>query len=261
MEGSYPPGTGTRAPLPGLPGVCRAPWGRLSSGALPKLSGLSKLWNPLGRASLLPVEQRIRRMRKQGPRGFPGGTRRTRGAGGNVRKIVHRHLGKVVAGAAIAVAGTAVMVGITLPGSAGADDSGGTGAGQTAQQAGQDRARGRGRAARAARRRREAPGRGRQGQRPRPAHRRRDRAGRADRPRNQQLFRAGENVEGGTRPAAHRRRPRRARSDRTGRPGRAAPRRRDVLRLQGRRARHQDRQPRHRQGRDRRTPSTASSRR
>ncbi|MER5405852.1 Tat pathway signal sequence domain protein [Streptomyces sp. NPDC002769] len=41
-----------------------------------------------------------------------------------MRKIVHRHLGKVVAGAAIAVAGTAVMVGITLPGSAGADESG-----------------------------------------------------------------------------------------------------------------------------------------
>ena len=45
-----------------------------------------------------------------------------------MRKIVHRHLGKVVAGAAIAVAGTAVMVGITLPGSAGADDSSGGGA-------------------------------------------------------------------------------------------------------------------------------------
>jgi len=54
-----------------------------------------------------------------------------------VRKIVHRHLGKVVAGAAIAVAGTAVMVGITLPGTAGADETGGTGAGTQAQQAGQ----------------------------------------------------------------------------------------------------------------------------
>ncbi|MFF3482546.1 Tat pathway signal sequence domain protein [Streptomyces sp. NPDC002701] len=54
-----------------------------------------------------------------------------------MRTIVHRHLGKVVAGAAIAVAGTAVMVGITLPGSAGADDSAGQGAGQAAQQAGQ----------------------------------------------------------------------------------------------------------------------------
>jgi len=58
-----------------------------------------------------------------------------------VRKIVHRHLGKVVAGAAIAVAGTAVMVGITLPGTAGADDTQGTkaGAAQSAAQAGQGR--------------------------------------------------------------------------------------------------------------------------
>ncbi|MER5472405.1 Tat pathway signal sequence domain protein [Streptomyces sp. NPDC002935] len=52
-----------------------------------------------------------------------------------MRKIVHRHLGKMVAGAAIAVAGTAVMVGITLPGTAGADESdGGLGAGTTAQE-------------------------------------------------------------------------------------------------------------------------------
>ena len=56
-----------------------------------------------------------------------------------MRKIVHRHLGKMVAGAAIAVAGTAVMVGITLPGSAGADESSGglRGGSQAAQQAGQ----------------------------------------------------------------------------------------------------------------------------
>ncbi|MGN9757832.1 Tat pathway signal sequence domain protein [Streptomyces sp. SD31] len=55
-----------------------------------------------------------------------------------MRKIVHRHLGKVVAGAAIAVAGTAVMVGITLPGTAGADTAGGTdSSAQSAQQAGQ----------------------------------------------------------------------------------------------------------------------------
>jgi hypothetical protein len=47
-----------------------------------------------------------------------------------VRNIVHRHLGKVVAGTAIAVAGTAVMIGITLPGTAGADDTG-TRAGQS----------------------------------------------------------------------------------------------------------------------------------
>jgi hypothetical protein len=61
-----------------------------------------------------------------------------------VRTIVHRHLGKVVAGAAIAVAGTAVMVGVTLPGSAGADDAGGRGAGQQAQQAGRSQAQGQG---------------------------------------------------------------------------------------------------------------------
>ncbi|MFK4101112.1 Tat pathway signal sequence domain protein [Streptomyces sp. NPDC019531] len=56
-----------------------------------------------------------------------------------MRKIVHRHLGKVVAGAAIAVAGTAVMIGITLPGTAGADDtgSGKTAAGQSTAQTGQ----------------------------------------------------------------------------------------------------------------------------
>ncbi|MFI6435521.1 Tat pathway signal sequence domain protein [Streptomyces sp. NPDC050759] len=56
-----------------------------------------------------------------------------------MRKIVHRHLGKVVAGAAVAVAGTAVMIGITLPGTAGADDTGGgkAAAGQSAAQPGQ----------------------------------------------------------------------------------------------------------------------------
>lgn len=59
-----------------------------------------------------------------------------------MRKIVHRHLGKVVAGAAIAVAGTAVMVGITLPGTAGADDTGGNNSGQSAQQAAQGQAPG-----------------------------------------------------------------------------------------------------------------------
>lgn len=59
-----------------------------------------------------------------------------------MRKIVHRHLGKVVAGAAIAVAGTAVMVGITLPGTAGADETGGTDSGRSAQQAAQEQAAG-----------------------------------------------------------------------------------------------------------------------
>ncbi|WP_333775498.1 Tat pathway signal sequence domain protein [Streptomyces sp. IBSBF 3136] len=43
-----------------------------------------------------------------------------------MRETVHRHLGKVVAGTALAVAGTAVMVGITLPGTAGANETGGT---------------------------------------------------------------------------------------------------------------------------------------
>jgi hypothetical protein len=48
---------------------------------------------------------------------------------------MRRHLGKVVAGAAIAVAGTAVMVGITLPGTAGAEEeSGGLQAGTAAEQ-------------------------------------------------------------------------------------------------------------------------------
>lgn len=42
-----------------------------------------------------------------------------------MREIVRRHLGKVVAGTAIAVAGTAVMVGITLPGTAGAGERAG----------------------------------------------------------------------------------------------------------------------------------------
>ncbi|MET8827951.1 Tat pathway signal sequence domain protein [Streptomyces sp. NPDC004610] len=45
-----------------------------------------------------------------------------------MREIVRRHLGKVVAGAGIAVAGTAAMVAVTLPGTAGADDNPPTGA-------------------------------------------------------------------------------------------------------------------------------------
>ncbi|MGW1168157.1 Tat pathway signal sequence domain protein [Streptomyces sp. NPDC002550] len=51
-----------------------------------------------------------------------------------MRETVHRHLGKLVAGVAIAAVGTAAMVAITLPGTAGADTSagarGGTRAGQ-----------------------------------------------------------------------------------------------------------------------------------
>ncbi|MGW2560436.1 Tat pathway signal sequence domain protein [Streptomyces sp. NPDC001514] len=46
-----------------------------------------------------------------------------------MRRLVRRHLGKVVAGTAIAVTGTAVMVGITLPGTAGADGGPGGGTG------------------------------------------------------------------------------------------------------------------------------------
>ncbi|MEW2402958.1 Tat pathway signal sequence domain protein [Streptomyces sp. NPDC046862] len=61
-----------------------------------------------------------------------------------MRKIVRRHLGKVVAGAGIAVAGTAVMVGITLPGSVSADESGGTGQQNAQQAAGQGQAEGQG---------------------------------------------------------------------------------------------------------------------
>ncbi|MFD7445616.1 Tat pathway signal sequence domain protein [Streptomyces sp. NPDC059909] len=45
-----------------------------------------------------------------------------------MRKLVRRHLGKVVAGTAIAVTGTAAMIGITLPGTAGADGGRGAGA-------------------------------------------------------------------------------------------------------------------------------------
>ncbi|MEU6367942.1 Tat pathway signal sequence domain protein [Streptomyces sp. NPDC046931] len=52
-----------------------------------------------------------------------------------MRRMVRRHLGKVVAGAAIAVTGTAVMVGITLPGSVSAEESGARGGGPAAGQA------------------------------------------------------------------------------------------------------------------------------
>ncbi|MER6349614.1 Tat pathway signal sequence domain protein [Streptomyces sp. NPDC001595] len=50
-----------------------------------------------------------------------------------MRQTVRRHLGKMVAGTAVAVAGTALMVGITLPGTAGADDTPGA-SGRTAGQ-------------------------------------------------------------------------------------------------------------------------------
>ncbi|MGV9246403.1 Tat pathway signal sequence domain protein [Streptomyces sp. NPDC003710] len=52
-----------------------------------------------------------------------------------MRRTVRRHLGKVVAGAAIAVTGTAVMVGITLPDSVWAEESGAPGGGLAARQA------------------------------------------------------------------------------------------------------------------------------
>ncbi|GGR96550.1 hypothetical protein GCM10010252_39050 [Streptomyces aureoverticillatus] len=41
-----------------------------------------------------------------------------------MRKLVRRHLGKVVAGGAVAVAATAALLAVTLPEQAGADDSG-----------------------------------------------------------------------------------------------------------------------------------------
>ncbi|MEU1185095.1 Tat pathway signal sequence domain protein [Streptomyces sp. NPDC005820] len=59
-----------------------------------------------------------------------------------MRTTVRRHLGKVVAGTAIAVASTAVMVAITLPGTAGADDKTGGGTGQSAAQTAADGAGG-----------------------------------------------------------------------------------------------------------------------
>ncbi|MEV5438832.1 Tat pathway signal sequence domain protein [Streptomyces sp. NPDC052682] len=61
-----------------------------------------------------------------------------------MRTTVRRHLGKVTAGLAIAVTGTAVMAAITLPGTAGAEATGSTGAPatrQAAQGGGQERTR------------------------------------------------------------------------------------------------------------------------
>ncbi|MEU2711633.1 Tat pathway signal sequence domain protein [Streptomyces sp. NPDC007205] len=52
-----------------------------------------------------------------------------------MRETVHRHLGKLVAGVALATVGTAAAVAITLPGTAGAEASGGARGGGT--QAGQ----------------------------------------------------------------------------------------------------------------------------
>ncbi|OXS35784.1 Tat pathway signal sequence domain protein [Streptomyces sp. XY006] len=50
-----------------------------------------------------------------------------------MRTIVDRHLGKVVAGTAVAVAATAALVAVTLPGTAGAEGTG-AGAGRSARQ-------------------------------------------------------------------------------------------------------------------------------
>lgn len=62
-----------------------------------------------------------------------------------MRTSVHRHLGKVMAGAALAVTATAVMVGITLPGAAGAGEADTGSARNTAQRAAQERIPGEGR--------------------------------------------------------------------------------------------------------------------
>ncbi|MFI6645026.1 Tat pathway signal sequence domain protein [Streptomyces sp. NPDC050504] len=57
-----------------------------------------------------------------------------------MRELMRRHLGKLVAGAAVAVTGTAAMVAITLPGTAGADDNadGRRAAAGSAREAGRD---------------------------------------------------------------------------------------------------------------------------
>lgn len=57
---------------------------------------------------------------------------------------VHRHLGTLMAGAALAVTATAVMVGITLPGAAGAGEPAAEGARNAAQRAAQAPGGGRG---------------------------------------------------------------------------------------------------------------------
>ncbi|MEU8591876.1 Tat pathway signal sequence domain protein [Streptomyces sp. NPDC048664] len=53
-----------------------------------------------------------------------------------MRTTMRRHLGKVLAGTAIAVTGTAVMVGITLPGAVSAEETGGRAEGIAARGAG-----------------------------------------------------------------------------------------------------------------------------
>ncbi|MEV6113176.1 Tat pathway signal sequence domain protein [Streptomyces sp. NPDC052109] len=58
-----------------------------------------------------------------------------------MRETVHRHLGTLVAGVALAAVGTAATVAITLPGTAGADASGGAGGGGTRPGQGPDAVR------------------------------------------------------------------------------------------------------------------------
>ncbi|OIJ63058.1 Tat pathway signal sequence domain protein [Streptomyces mangrovisoli] len=109
-----------------------------------------------------------------------------------MRETVRRHLGKVVAGTAVAVAGTAAMVAITLPGTAGAQTSGGTG-GAAARQAGDQAAVGLDAPAPGVVER--APAQGEQGQGLDPLTD--DEIGRAERAAlNRQLFDSSENVRG-----------------------------------------------------------------
>nr|WP_307818917.1 Tat pathway signal sequence domain protein [Streptomyces sabulosicollis] len=54
-----------------------------------------------------------------------------------MRKVMHRHLGKVVAGAAVAITATAVMVGVTLPGSASGEEGSGGGPQSSSAEQGQ----------------------------------------------------------------------------------------------------------------------------
>ncbi|MFJ3668962.1 Tat pathway signal sequence domain protein [Streptomyces sp. NPDC090106] len=115
-----------------------------------------------------------------------------------MRETVHRHLGKVMAGAGIAVAATAVMVGITLPGTAGADENGAAtadgravaGAGRQGQGEGQGQA-----GAAAPGVVEQAPAEGEKGTGRDPlTDDERERV--AELALNRQLFNAGENVEG-----------------------------------------------------------------
>lgn len=112
-----------------------------------------------------------------------------------MRDTVRRHLGKVVAGTAIAVASTAAMVGITLPGSAGADDTdGGQADSRSVQETGQGQGQEQG-AAVAPGVVEQAPAEGDKGQGSDPLTD--DEIARVERIAvNQQLFNATEDVEG-----------------------------------------------------------------